>query len=80
MYVSTKDLEDLGWDTTNVVVKVYGMVREAFTDIKFDDEETVNLEEQSIKIASLYSPAVCKPGLKYTAYVSNCLNILNLKN
>ena len=63
----------MGWND-NIYSKkllVTGAVKEEFTGVQFNVSKSIELKEKNYKFEKLYTPKMAKPGLSYTAYVSN---------
>jgi len=73
IFVPLDDVKKLlGWDGgSDRKITVRGSVTEEVTGVTFNETVSVDVKESKIKVEALYKPNTIKPGLSYTAYVSD---------
>ena len=73
LFVSLDDVKNLlGWNFyTEMQINITGSVSEELTGITLNETVAVQTKETKIKVDALYKPNTIKPGLSYTAYVSD---------
>jgi len=73
LFITLDDVKKLlGWDgSSEMKITVTGSVTEELTGIIFNETASVDVKQTNIKVDALYKPNTIKPGLSYTAYVSD---------